>query len=99
MKTIFTLICTLLLTLFVQARQSGKSISGQVKDIQNEPVAGATLQLRKASDSVIVQTKTARDNGRFEFANLTQGVYLLTITATGTQRYTSATSWCFLPLS
>ncbi|MBO9566150.1 MAG: outer membrane beta-barrel protein [Niastella sp.] len=90
MKTIFTLFCTLLLTLFVQARQSGKSINGQVKDIQNEPVAGATLQLRKASDSAIVQTKTARDNGRFEFTNLPQGIYLLTITATGTQRYTSA---------
>lgn len=90
MKTISTLICTLFLTLFALARQSGKSISGQVKDIQNEPVAGATLQLRNASDSAIIQTKTARDNGRFEFANLSQGKYLLTITATGAQRYTSA---------
>ena len=90
MKSFFTILCTVFLTVHVLAQTAGKTISGQVKDIQNEPVAGATLQLRNAGDSAIVQTKTARDNGRFEFANLPTGTYLLTITATGTQQYTSA---------
>lgn len=90
MKSFITILCTVFLTVHVLAQSAGKSISGQVKDIQNEPVAGATLQLRNASDSAVVQTKTARDNGRFEFANLPNGTYILTITATGTQKYTSS---------
>lgn len=90
MKSFIITICTVFLTVYALAQSTGKTISGQVKDIQNEPVAGATLQLRNASDSVLIQTKIARDNGRFEFVNLPDGVYLLTITATGTQQYTSA---------
>lgn len=90
MKSFIIAICTVFLTVYALAQPTGKTISGQVKDIQNEPVAGATLQLRNASDSVLIQTKTARDNGRFEFASLPDGVYILTITATSTQPYSSA---------
>lgn len=90
MKTMSTLVCTMFFTLSALAQQSGKTISGQVKDIQNEPVVGATLQLLQAHDSAIIQTKMARAIGRFEFTNLRQGTYLLTITATGTQQYRSA---------
>jgi hypothetical protein len=90
MKSFFTIICTMLFSVFALAQPNSKTISGQVKDIQNEPVPGATLRLIQAKDSATVQTKTARDNGRFEFTNLPNGVYLLEITATGTQKYTSA---------
>lgn len=90
MKLLATIICSMLLSIQALAQPGNKTISGQVKDIQNEPLAGATLQLRNAKDSTAVQTKTARDNGRFEFANLPDGTYLLIITATGAQKYTSA---------
>lgn len=89
MKSFFTILCTLLFSVYALAQSTSKTISGQVKDIQNEPVPGATLRLVQAKDSATVQTKTARDNGRFEFTNLSDGVYLLVITATGTQKYTS----------
>ncbi|AXY72475.1 TonB-dependent receptor [Paraflavitalea soli] len=90
MKSFFTILCTMLFSVYALAQSNNKTISGQVKDIQNEPVPGATLRLVQAKDSATVQTKTARDNGRFEFSNLPNGVYLLVITATGTQKYTSA---------
>nr|WP_315822348.1 TonB-dependent receptor [Paraflavitalea speifideiaquila] len=89
MKSFFTIISFLLISLTLLARQGGKTLSGQVKDIQNEPVPGATLRLLLAKDSSVIATKTARDNGRFEFTNLASGVYLLSITAAGTQKYTS----------
>jgi len=89
MKSFFTILCTLLFSVYALAQSTSKTISGQVKDIQNEPVPGATLRLVQAKDSATVQTKTARDNGRFEFTNLSDGVYLLVITASGTQKYTS----------
>jgi hypothetical protein len=90
MKSFFTTISIFLISLTVLARQGGKTLSGQVKDIQNEPVPGATLRLLLAKDSTLLSTKTARDNGRFEFSDLANGVYLISITAAGVQKYTSA---------
>jgi hypothetical protein len=90
MKSLLTVICALLTGLSLSAQSINKAISGQVKDIQNETVPGATVQLRKATDSGIIQTKTTNNNGRFEFANLPNGSFLLTITAVGNKPYTSS---------
>jgi hypothetical protein len=90
MKSLLTVICALLTGLSLSAQSINKAISGQVKDIQNETVPGATVQLRKATDSSILQTKTTNNNGRFEFANLSNGSFVLTITAVGNKPYTSS---------
>lgn len=90
MKSFFSIAFFLLLSVVGLAQAGNKTISGQVKDIQNEPVPGATLRLLQAKDSALMETKTARDNGRFEFTGLKDGVYLLSITAAGSQKYVSA---------
>jgi hypothetical protein len=89
MKSATLIISLLLAAVWGHAQQANRTISGQVKDIQNEPAPGATVRLRKASDSSILQTKTTRDNGRFEFTNLADGAFVLTITSVGSKPYAS----------
>ncbi|MGN6421629.1 MAG: outer membrane beta-barrel protein [Pseudobacter sp.] len=68
---------------------SGLSISGQVKDIQNEPVPGATVRLLLAADSTPVQSQAARVNGQFRLTGISPGRYLVSISATGMQPWYS----------
>src|SRR5262249_8551496 len=71
------------------SQEKSKTISGQVKDIQNDPAGGATVELRRTTDSAVVQTAVARNNGKFEFRNIADGIYILHITFLGTKGYTS----------
>ena len=89
MKSLTLIICLSFLSSQLLAQTTNKTIAGHVKDIQNEAVAGATIRLLKAYDSTVVQTKTARDNGKFEFTNLANGTFLLAITAVGNKKYYS----------
>ncbi|MES1181716.1 MAG: outer membrane beta-barrel protein [Flavobacterium sp.] len=89
MKSFISVICNILLSLTISAQTINKTISGLVKDIQNEPVAGATISLLKAADSVIIQTKASKENGKFEFSIPTNGTFILNITAVGNKKYYS----------
>lgn len=90
MKSLLITIITVMFAFAAFSQQTNKTISGLIKDIQNEPVTEATVSLLRAADSSIVQTKPARDNGKFEFAGLINGSYLLTISSTGNLKYISA---------
>jgi hypothetical protein len=88
-------VLTLVIFLFIfssslQAQVINKVISGQIKDIQNEPVPGATIRLLIAEDSIVIQTIAAKDNGKFEFTNLTNGTFILRITSAGKKEYATA---------
>lgn len=65
------------------------SISGQVKDIKNEPVPGATVRLLLAVDSSPVQSQAARSNGQFRLTGIGPGRYFVSISATGMQPWYS----------
>lgn len=88
MKSLLLLVCVFVLNSWVMAQSGTGAIRGLVKDMQNQPVAGATVTLLKATDSSKVQVKAANDRGRFEFSNLPMGSYVLYITATSLQPYT-----------
>lgn len=75
---------------FALAQGPGKSISGSIKDIQNQPLAGATVTLLRAKDSSSIGSKAAKENGRFEFGNLSNEQYLLSISAVGHKKYFSS---------
>lgn len=80
----------MLAMLQLTAQTTRKSISGQVKDTQNEPVAGATVWLQKANDTTPVQKLITKDNGRFQLTNLANGLFVLNITSLGSKKYQSA---------
>lgn len=88
---IYMLLVLFLLSRFdAQSQQPGKIIiSGQVKDIQNEPVPGASIRLLLAKDSIPVQSLVASSKGRFEFRGMSPGAYLVAVSATGMQTYMS----------
>ncbi|WP_428660169.1 outer membrane beta-barrel protein [Runella sp.] len=88
MKTSAILFLTLLsFTLFGQT--SPKTISGTVKDTQNETIPGATVKLLKATDSTMISGEITNANGKFQFNNLQNGTYLLAITAMSQKPYMS----------
>jgi hypothetical protein len=90
MRILTFIICLFVLSSALHAQVINKTISGQVKGIQNEPVPAATIRLLKAGDSIAIQTITAKENGKFEFANLMNGTFILAITATGKKEYLTA---------
>ncbi|MEI7586000.1 outer membrane beta-barrel protein [Runella sp.] len=82
----------LLLTLFsfsIFAQTISKTISGTVKNTQNEILPGATVKLLKATDSLMLAKEITNANGKFQFNNLQNGTYLLAITAMGQKPFTS----------
>jgi len=90
MKPLIYIIYLFIFSSSLRAQTINKTMSGQVKDIQNEPVPGATIRLLKAGDSIAIQTKTAKDNGKFEFTNLINGTFILAVTASGKKEYLTA---------
>ncbi|MEO5581606.1 MAG: carboxypeptidase-like regulatory domain-containing protein, partial [Saprospiraceae bacterium] len=90
MKHFLASILALLICQLTFSQVKTKAISGTVKDIQSESVAGATLKLLNASDSALVKEEITANNGKFQFDNLQNGNYLITITGVGFKKFTSA---------
>lgn len=67
--------------------QNGK-ITGEVFGIDQKPIEGAVVSLLKSKDSSFVKASIADLEGKFEFLNQKEGVYFLTITHVGFQKYT-----------
>lgn len=72
-----------------QAQNLNGRISGAVQDAQGKPLAGATVQLRRATDSAVQRTVAAGDYGEFSFKRLHSGTYIIICTNTGHQKYVS----------
>jgi len=89
MKLLFltSLFSILIANIFAQV--PAKTITGFIKDIQNEPVAGATISLYKNADSTILQRKASSNQGKFTFSNLGNGIYFLKVSAVGSKDFTS----------
>jgi len=68
---------------------SGK-ITGIVTDVQNKPLAGATISLLQANDSTIVKTEVSGEDGKFIFKKLPAGRYIILITDAGFKKFTSS---------
>jgi outer membrane receptor protein involved in Fe transport len=67
--------------------QSSANLTGQVTDAANASVAGAEVKLRATGGAVF--TARAGADGRYSFANLKPGAYLLEISAPGFAPYVS----------
>jgi iron complex outermembrane recepter protein len=78
MKTIFIILLTIILTFSAFAQSN--SISGIVTDQNKSVIQGANVTARRGAE---VFTTTTNADGKFEFANLPGGNYLLTVTANG----------------
>src|SRR5690349_15276206 len=80
--TLLTVLLTLSLVSQAQTKNPGKII-GTVIDGNTKTIESATISLLKASDSSIAKMSVADKTGHFEFDNIAEGKYLVSITATG----------------
>ncbi|MBP6730637.1 MAG: outer membrane beta-barrel protein [Chitinophagales bacterium] len=88
MKTAFPLILLLLLAQFAFAQHK---IEGTLTDADDHlPMAGATAKLIPLSDSSLWQGTAADDSGRFQFANVANGIYSLQINYIGYKQLVQA---------
>ncbi|ULC58255.1 TonB-dependent receptor [Flaviramulus sp. BrNp1-15] len=65
------------------------SITGNLEDINNNPIAYANVVLLELEDSIPVEGTTSDDSGNFTFNHINKGVYLLKISFLGFEEYNS----------
>lgn len=86
-KSIFSAVLLLsicLLCFRVQAQTLEKSITGKLEDtVQHQSMGAATVELRKAGDSVVFKNVQTNNLGAFEFSKIPTGKYQLTISFQG----------------
>lgn len=89
MKSVIVITFILLTGLVSYCQVNNKKITGLAKDIRNEPLASATVSLLTAADSLLVETKMTKENGKFTFDKLPDNVYRVQVTSAGNKMYIS----------
>jgi hypothetical protein len=85
-NTFFALLLALLCVAQIQAQ-----VTGQILDARSQPVAGATVLLQQAADSVLVKGNIADAEGRFAFNPVTDGQYRIVVSMIGYENLQSET--------
>jgi hypothetical protein len=70
--------------------QSKTKITGLVKDETNKPLQSISVSLLKAKDSSLVKLAVTGKDGRYEFENIAEGNYFVTVTSVGYEKKMSS---------
>jgi outer membrane receptor protein involved in Fe transport len=87
MRKLFTLLLIALTAFSLEGMAQTKKgkITGSVIDGSQKTIESATITLLRAKDSSVAKISVADKTGKFEFENLPEGKYLVSITAVGHQ--------------
>ena len=85
MKRLITMLTALGISVFSFAQMSGK-VSGLVQDGNQKTIESATITLLKAKDSSVAKVAAADKTGKYEFENIADGKYFVSISAVGHQK-------------
>jgi iron complex outermembrane recepter protein len=88
MRLTFTFILSALLTAISFAQQSNK-VTGIIKSQDGKAYSNATVELLAHDDSSLLKLAASDSNGQFVFENLSDGSYLVSISAVGHARFYS----------
>src|SRR5687768_6925285 len=69
-----------------------QTISGTIKDDTDKPLAGASVALKKVTDSTVVKLAVSSAAGNYQFLNIPNGKYFINTTFVG---YSSSNSKSF----
>ncbi len=69
--------------------QTGGQISGNVTDKSQKNIEAATVSLLKIKDSSIIKTEISNKEGKFQFSGISQGTFLISLSAVGHKTYFS----------
>ena len=82
-KLSILLIVSILLGVIANAQFKSGKISGNVIDGNTKTIESATITLLNAKDSTVAKMSVADKTGKFVFDNVSEGSYLVSITAVG----------------
>src|SRR5688572_21012365 len=77
------LILVMLPAILCAASIQAQKISGNVKDEQGKALNGATISLKKVTDSALVKLGATNSNGQYAFSDIANGKYFVNITHIG----------------
>lgn len=84
MKKFATFLAALLFFVsFSSFAEKNATISGIVKDANQQPHAGATVSLYRAKDTVLVKAAFTNANGEYSFESVKPGQYIIGVSAAG----------------
>jgi iron complex outermembrane recepter protein len=83
MKKFSSLLAAFLLIGFCSFAQNTGKISGVVNDENGKALSAATVSLLRARDSALVKLAVTDKSGRYDFINMREGRYLLSVTSVG----------------
>ena len=87
MRKLITLLLIALITFSIKGTAQAKNgkITGNVIDGSQKTIESATITLLRAKDSSVAKIAIADKAGKFEFENIAEGKYLVSISAVGHQ--------------
>src|SRR5436305_11934122 len=68
---------------YTQTNNATGNITGSVNDINAKPIEAATATLLKSKDSSIIKLTISDKAGNFDFENIPNGKYLVSVSSTG----------------
>src|ERR1043166_1112849 len=74
------------LSLLAQAQTNTGKIKGTVTDGSSKTIESSTITLLTAKDSSVIKMSAADKDGHFEFENIPEGKYLVSVSAVGHQK-------------
>src|SRR5258706_16115507 len=87
MRKIFTVLAFFLsMVTFVHAQVKTGKITGSIKDGPQKNLQYATITLLRAKDSSSVKFSVSNKEGNFEFVNIKEGKYLVSVTLVGYEK-------------
>lgn len=89
MKKFFTLLSIATLFSFIARAQNGK-VTGIVKDASNKGIHSATVSLLKSKDSSVTKFVATGKDGQYEFLDVPDGRYFVSVSNVGYARVVSA---------
>ena len=83
MKKMMILLTVLTLSIVSHAQNRIGKINGSVIDGNTKTIESATITLLRAKDSSVAKMSVADKTGKFVFDGITEGKYMVSITAVG----------------
>jgi len=86
MRKLFTLLTSLLLSAVIFSQTKIGKVSGIITDEAQKPVQSASVSLLRAKDSSLVKIAVTNKEGKYEFENINEGKFLLSVSSVGFQK-------------
>src|SRR5689334_3473078 len=86
MRSLFTLLAGLLLSILSYSQTNPGKISGIVTDESQKPLQAVSVSLLRAKDSSLVKIAVTDKEGKYEFEKIKEGKYLLSVSSVGFQK-------------